>query len=62
LPVRFGSRWEAWPLVDQVLLRPAEGATTGWFRLRQYTSNFSKLVPEDFAQQEDRSLKRLELR
>src|SRR2546428_2792206 len=61
LLVRFGSWWEAWPPVDQVFLRPAEGAATGGFTLPEHGSNLSKLVLEDFAQQEDRSLERLKL-
>src|SRR6266566_6728970 len=61
LPVRFWSWWEAWPPVDQVLLRPAEGAATGGFTLLEHGSNLGKLVLEDFAQEEDRSLERLEL-
>src|ERR1700693_3350213 len=61
LPERFGRWWEAWPPVDQVFLRSAEGAATGCFTLLKHGSNLSKLVHEDFAQQEDRSLEWLEL-
>ncbi len=59
--MHFGSGFEAWPPGDQVLLRPAEGATTGGFTFLKHGSNLSELVLENFAKEEDRSLKRLEL-
>jgi len=47
--------------LPQLLLRPAERAATGRFTLVKHRGNLSKLVREDFVQEEDRSLKRLEL-
>ena len=44
-----------------MVFRPAEGAATGCFTLVKHRGDLDKVIPEDFAQQEDRSLERLEL-
>src|SRR5712692_8861733 len=44
-----------------MFLRPAERAAAGHFGLAKNGGNLRKLVLEDFAQQEDGSLERLEL-
>src|SRR5262249_49628852 len=60
LPVGPGRGREAWSMLAQMFLRPAERATTGRFTLVTDGGNLGKLVSKDFAQQEDRSLEGLE--
>jgi len=48
-------------MLIQMLPGPAERTATGRFALAKYAGNFGKLVLKDFAQQEDRSLERLQL-
>jgi len=57
----FGGSWEAWPVVAQVFLRPAEPLPAGYFTFAQKGGNLRVIVLEDLAQQEDGSFDRLEL-
>src|SRR5947209_12608144 len=61
LPVGLGRGRETWSMLSQMMLRPAERATTGRFTLAKYGGNLGKLVLEDFTQQKDGSLEGLEL-
>src|SRR5437870_4123007 len=61
LLVCFARGWEAWSMLLQMQLRPAKRAAAGGFTLPEHGSNLGKLVLEHFAQQEDRTLERLEL-
>ena len=61
LLVGFGRGREAWSMLSQMVLRPAERAATGRFTLVKHGGNLGKLILEDFAQQEDSSLEGLEL-
>ncbi len=57
----FGRGWEAWPVVAQMFLRPAEPLPAGHFTFAQKGGNLGVVVLEDLAQQEDGSLDGLEL-
>src|SRR5262249_13357426 len=57
----FGGSWEAWPVVAQVFLRPAEPLPAGYFTFAQKGGTLRVIVLEDLAQQEDGSFDRLEL-
>src|SRR5260221_522644 len=61
LPVGVGRCWEAGPMVAKMFLRPAEPLATGHFTFAEKGGNFGIVVVEDFAQQEDRPLDRLQL-
>src|SRR5579875_3752533 len=61
LLMHFARGREAWPVLPEVLFRPAKRAAAGGFALLKHGRDLSKLVLEDFAQQEDRSLERLKL-
>src|SRR5260221_1529843 len=52
---------EAWSMLSQMVLRPAERPATGRFTLAKHGGNLGKLILEDFAQQENSSLEGLEL-
>src|SRR5258708_211875 len=54
-------RWETWPVVAQVLLRPTEPLAPGHFPFTEKAGNLAIVVLENFTQQEDRPLNRLQL-
>jgi hypothetical protein len=60
-PLGFGRSLEAWPMVSQMFLRPAEPLATGHLTFAEKGGNLGVVVFEDLTQQEDGSLKRLEL-